>query len=130
MSATGGSQNVVATNQLSLFRDAGNITVQASGQVITPGALATIVALGALAPGRWEITTICNYGAVGDVANNMQLLVGAGVVCSCPVQGGANGNPAKMVVVVAGGSTVTVQAIAAGAAGAVYNAVVVARRVG
>lgn len=107
-------------------------TLQASGTVTTPGAAAVIVTTPALSAGFWEITAHGYYGAVGDVAGNMAITFNGVQLVALPVQGVANGVPVAACVVVqsAGAQTGAVKSIAIGAAGAVYAADVICRKIG
>lgn len=128
MGQSGGTLISSIFGAVALLRDSGGSS-QASGAVTAPAAGAAIASLVIPAGTRWEVTATVNYGATGDVANNMQFEVAGVVQCAVPVQGVANGVPDSITFLVAGGQTVSINAIAAGAAGCVYNAVIVARKV-
>lgn len=133
MSESGGNGPAkTGANADYLFRDQA-ATLQVGGSVTTPGAGAAIATLNGLTVGGiYEITVFPSYGVIGDVANNMKLeLNSGGQQVVVPVQGGNNTVPvASVYVEVATTAAVTVNAVAAGAAGSVYNAIIIARRVG
>lgn len=116
------------------FRDV-NVTVQASGSVATPAAGAAIATVTPGVAGLWEVQiwwSLSGTLVVGD-ANNLQLRQTAAVRLSpLPIPATANLFPPPVTVVLSLSAvdTVSVNAIAAASASAVYNAVIVARQVG
>lgn len=111
------------------------VTAQASGSVTAPGAGVAIASVTIPAVGLWEITaTFFLSGTVsaGD-ANNVQLRQNVAVrLTPIPVPATANLFPPPVVVVLncVATDTVSLNAVGAGTASAVYNAVVTARQVG
>jgi hypothetical protein len=113
--------------------DAGNPTSSPLGNVTTPGAGAAITGatITTAADGNFDIDVYASYGAVGDVPDNFQLSLPAGSIPAGPLpvsaQGGPNSAMAKTtyrrVFIKAG--TLTLQAVAAAAAGCVYRGFVV-----
>lgn len=97
----------------------------ADGNVVAPGAGATIVTLSGLAAGTYTLKwTVGLQGAAaaGD-AENFQVFVNATAVDQSNNPGAAGEYPqADTVLVIPAGATVTVKAIAAGTAGVTYSA--------
>lgn len=96
------------------------------GSATAPAAGANVVTTPALAAGNYDIKVKAFYGATADVANNAKLVVGGALVTNLPVLAVANGAAVEVElrrVAVAANGTIAVQAIAAGAAGSLYNAV-------
>jgi hypothetical protein len=113
------------------FRDAFP-TIQAHGTVTTPGAFTGICQLTIPAAGNYEISACMYYGLVGDIANNALLVQNAATVAHPVNQAGVNTSPVwsgPYTITAAAADTVTVQNVAASAAGCVYIAEIIARRV-
>lgn len=116
------------------FRD-GTATAQGSGAVTAPTAGAVIATVTPGAAGLWEVQiwwSLSGTLVAGD-ANNLQLRQTAAVrLTPLPIPATANLFPPPVTVVLSLSAvdTVSVNAIAAGSASAVYNAVIVARQVG
>jgi hypothetical protein len=114
--------------------------VTGRGSATAPGAGTTIASV-TLGVGRWEIDVIAGFGATGDVGDNIQLAVTQGspsVTKLYPLSMGAGVNaqgPEERLVITVyptgsnnfGTATVAVQNIAAGGAGSIYNAAIIAR---
>jgi hypothetical protein len=96
------------------------------GQVTTPGAGATIATTPALAAGEYRVTLRISYEGTPAASdnNNMQWLVSGVVQQQLEIHGGSGANAAygPFDVSVGASGTISVQAIGAGTAGAVYAA--------
>lgn len=117
---------------ISQYRDA-TPTVQNYGTATAPTAGAVIATVTIPAGGTWEITAMASYGATADTANNVTLQRnGTAVLTRLLVPGVVNSTPVPVPVILtcATGDTVTINAVATGAAGSIYNAVLIARQVG
>lgn len=98
------------------------------GAIVAPLALGPIVSTPSLAAGAYRITVLVSYGAVGDLVDNMQLVLPAGATPAGPlrlkVPGLLNAQAQEQVFTIdlLSGGVISVQAVAAGAVGAVYTA--------
>lgn len=143
-SATGGASTVVAVSQAgtnnavqTLIPTAARITsVSANGKVTAPAALAAIATTPNLAIGTWdiEVTTFIGGTTAPVEIDNCKFNIGASAVATIvnPVPGaaGASANSQFHMRVQFGAATpVSVTAGAAGTAGAVYAASIIATRV-
>jgi hypothetical protein len=109
------------------------------GTVTTPAANQVIVGVGLVGSGAnfpaglYQLTAGAWYGATADVANNMKLVAnGLALITNLDVQPAVNGNPVLRTLLyqLTAPATFQVQAIAAGAAGSVYNATLDVQEVG
>lgn len=116
---------------VTLTADTFGATVQTSGSAVAPAAGQSLVSTGALAAGTWEVAAWFMYGATGDVGTNVRLRRSGVNMVALPNPGGNNVGLGPFVVriVSAGADTVDMSVVAAGAAGSVYTAALVARRV-
>lgn len=108
----------------SLREASAEIGVQVEGNVLSPGALATIVATPALAGGTYDVNwTVGLQGAPAAIdANNFQILNGAVVVSGSANAAAAGEYPQQPIqIIVAPGATVSIQSIAAGTVGVTYS---------
>lgn len=107
-------------------------SLTAVGTVVTPGAAGTIVSLAAVPTGVYDVTCIVGYGAVGDLPNNMKFFVGGVAVGNgLAVDPGATSAAIATRfprVTITGPATLTIQSIAAGAAGCVYYGSIIVTR--
>lgn len=102
-----------------------NLPVQANGQVVAPGAGASIAATGALVGGTYTVSWAVGLqgAAAAADANNFKLVDSNGVVLVSVNPGAAGDYPQiNADVTIANGTTVSVQAIGAGTAGVTYSA--------
>jgi hypothetical protein len=102
-------------------------SASAAGTVTTPAGGAAIVTSGALTVGTYEVQVLVGYGGVADVFNNMQLQVGATVIGRLYAVATVNSAPTVQLFTlsVPAATAVTVNAVAAGAAGSIYEAVII-----
>lgn len=110
---------------ISLRDSLNNVPVQASGQVVAPGAGAAIATTAALVGGTYSVNwTVGLQGAAAAAdANNFKLVDSNGVVLVSVNPGAAGEFPQiQTEVTIANGTTVSVQAIGAGTAGVTYSA--------
>ena len=102
------------------------ISSSAAGSVTAPGAGAAVVTSPSLGTGDYEVQVLAGYGGTADAFNNMRFQVGAAAVGPLYEVAAANGVPVRQVFqLYVSNTTVSVNAIAAGAAGAVYQAVII-----
>lgn len=106
-------------------------SVQITNGAVTPGAGATIATVNTVKAGIYEITAIAGYGATADVVDNMDLAVNGVALLVLPVHAAVNADrvPVTIRKRVGAGQAIAVRAIAAGGAGAVYRATIIATRV-
>jgi hypothetical protein len=104
-----------------------------TGTATAPAAGAAIATIAAPGAGTYYIQVFVAFGGTADVFNNMQLQHGAVVVGTLYTQGAtANGFPTRHVfnrITIAAAEAITVNAIAAGAVGSVYQATIIATRI-
>jgi hypothetical protein len=109
----------------SLREAAGEVPSDFEGSVTTPGAGATIATSAALAAGTYTVKWTVTLGgtpAAAD-ANNFQLFNGATLVATSVNLGAIGDYPqADVQVTVVSGAVLTVKALGAGTAGAIYSA--------
>lgn len=100
-------------------------TTEVQGRVVAPGAGAAIATTGALTAGDYLVTWSVELDGAAAAAelNNFQLLNGAAVVLKSdnPAAAGTYPQPGVVVTVAAGG-TISVQAVGAGSVGIGYSA--------
>lgn len=106
-----------------------NPTIVATGSVTAPAAAGIIAATAAIGAGStWRVRVYISFGATPDAVRNWQVSMG-GSTYVLVAAGGANGVPTEYTfdyVSFGATTTIAVQAIAAGAAGSVYNATIIA----
>lgn len=104
-----------------------------AGTVTAPGAGAAIVTIAAasLPRGTYRVLVSVGYGGTADVINNMELRKGTTVISDLYVIATVNGSPVQQefIVELDGAQALSVNAIAAGALGTVFNAMLVATRI-
>jgi hypothetical protein len=102
-----------------------DVTVDVSGNVVAPGAAATIATTAALPAGTYTVTWEVGLQGAAAAAdsNNFQLVTTAGPVLASvnPGAAGAYPQPSTEVTVLAG-QTVSIKSIGAGTAGVTYSA--------
>jgi len=112
---------------------ADEITIQNTNSVIAPAAFSTITAVTLSKAGLYEIMVAAGYGAVADVVDNMELIIGgvSGRIIIIPVQPVVNAERISVTlrVRVTSGQTIAVRSILAGAVTSDYRATIVAKRV-
>lgn len=99
------------------------------GLATQPGAAAVIADSGALPAGLYNVQVSGSYGGTPDVIDNMELFQADKPVIVLPVLPVANSEPSPLVIPalkVYQGQHLTVQAVAAGAVGSVYRAIIIA----
>lgn len=107
-------------------------TLQVAASAVAPGAGAAVATLAVVA-GTYDVTVLAAYGTTPDVINNM-VFKNNGVNVGGPlfVQAVANGQPTPQRfqrLTVAGAVNLTVNAVAAGGAGTIFNAAIFATRI-
>lgn len=108
-------------------------SLQNTGGATAPGANTAIASF--LVPagkgGIYEITAIAGYGGTADVVDNMELAIAAAQVLVLPVLAVANGDRIPITIRrrVAGGASIAIRSIAAGGAGTIFRATLIAKRV-
>lgn len=108
-------------------------SVQLRGSIVTPGVGSAVVVVGAPAAGVYEIVAMARYGGVPDVIDNMDVRIqGSPIIGGLPVQPVANGEviPIKMIRRLNGAQNITINAVAAGAAGSVFIGYLVVTKIG
>lgn len=105
--------------------NAGTVTAPAAGAAIVT------IAAGSLPRGTYRVVVSAGYGGTADIINNMEVRKGATVISDLYVIAAVNASPVQQefIVELDGAQALSVNAIALGAAGSVYNAMLVATRI-
>lgn len=106
-----------------------------AGSVTAPGAGAVIATTIALTGGTYDVQVMTDYGgtpAAAETFNNMQLRVGATVIGPVFTSPGTLAVPVnqRFILIVPGATAITVNAVNAGGAAAVYQALIIWTPVG
>ena len=113
----------VTDQSLEFYRNQDSESILVRGSAVAPAANAVLVTNTPPA-GVYDITVIARYGAVADIIDNMDLRVNNVAIAALPVLPAVNGMPVVITVRkrLTGAQAVSVNAVAAGGAGAVFVA--------